>query len=575
MGNANIKAILIIIACAGMMLGCASTGEQKETKAGSPVMGFQTIQQFFESESKKSAKQAGPSTLPVSVSQALLPAEPLQHVPAAPKKVEARFDVEVNNVGARAFFISLIKDTPYNMVVHPEVKGNITLNLKDVTIADVMQTVYEVYGYEYESSSRGFIVYPNKLQSKIFKVDYLNVVRQGQSATRVSSGQLTQGSRSSSDSESNTKTESKSSTVLAASDIKTTSTLDFWTELQVAAESIIGAGEGKSVVVSPQSGLIVVRALPADLRKVEQFLRSTEGIMQRQVIIEAKVLEVELSDGYQQGINWAHLSDSGNVLSGQTGGGSLLKNDQSIIANSIGNLDPANFSQIAGNVASAFGGMFSLAVNSGNFTAFFEFLKTQGNLQVLSSPRVSTVNNQKAVIKVGSDEFFVTGISTTTTTGTSTTTTPEVTLTPFFSGISLDVTPQIDADGSIILHIHPTISEVNDQEKTIRIAGDVLDLPLAFSEVRESDSVVRAKNGQIVVIGGLMKNKTVEQESATPVISSIPFLGEMFKHKKDISIKSELVILLRPVVVDHDDVWGNVISESSQRVNQMYHGYGR
>ncbi len=121
--------------------------------------------------------------------------------------------------------------------------------------------------------------------------------------------------------------------------------------------------------------------------------------------------------------------------------------------------------QLAGSAVSAFGGMFSVAVKTGSFAAFFEFLETQGNMQILSSPRVSTVNNQKAVIKVGSDEFFVTDISTTTTSGVATTTTPDITLTPFFSGISLDVTPQIDDKGDIILHVHPTISKVVDQEK--------------------------------------------------------------------------------------------------------------
>lgn len=558
-----------------LLYACATTpGNHVDTNT-SANKGFQTIQEFLESESRKTQGKDAAAQLPDSVTQALLPVNSYNVPVAIPKKIESRFDIEVNRVNARAFFMSLIKDTPYNMVVHPEVKGKITLSLKDVTIAEVMQTVYEVYGYEYEQVARNYIVHPNKLQSRIFKVDYLNITREGESSTRVSSGQLTQGSNSTSNDNKNTKTESKSSTVRAASNIKTTSSLDFWSELKVATESLIGTGEGKSVVVSPQSGLVVVRAYPSDLRKVEKFLKSTEGIMQRQVIIEAKVLEVELSDGYQQGINWANLSDSGNTLSGQTGGGGLINNGQSIIAENVGNLDPSSFAQVAGNVTSAFGGMFSLAINSGNFTAFFEFLKTQGNLQVLSSPRVSTVNNQKAVIKVGSDEFFVTGVTNTTTTGTSTTTSPEVTLTPFFSGISLDVTPQIDGDGSIILHIHPTISEVNDQEKIIRIGSDVLDLPLAFSEVRESDSVVRAKNGQIIVIGGLMKNKKVEKEAATPVFSSIPFLGEMFKHKKDINIKSELVILLRPVVVDHDDVWKNVIGDSSNRVKQMYQGYGR
>ena len=316
-----------------------------------------------------------------------------------------------------------------------------------------------------------------------------------------------------------------------------------------------------------------MRALPSELRKVAQYLGSAESVMQRQVIIEAKIIEVELNDSYRQGINWASLSNSGKVLTGQTGGGTLLSDGVSEIAGQTGVLNPNAFSQINNTATSAFGGMFTLAINTGNFRAFFELLETQGNLQVLSSPRVSTLNNQKAVIKVGSDEFFVTEISSTTVTGTATATTPQITLTPFFSGIALDVTPQISESGDVILHIHPSISEVTDQKKTITIANQVQELPLAFSSVRESDSVVRAKNGQIIVIGGLMKNKLVERESATPFLSKIPFLGYLFKHISEVQVKSELVILLRPIVVDNDEAWSQSIRNSSDQVKQIYHDY--
>ncbi|MDA3868516.1 MAG: pilus (MSHA type) biogenesis protein MshL [Gammaproteobacteria bacterium] len=511
---------------------------------------------------------------PTSVTDALLPTSTTNLPAGAIEKIEPRFDVSVNRANARSFFISLVKGTPYNIVVHPEVTGKITLNLQDVTIPEVMEMAYNTYGYEYEKISSGFIVHPNKIQSKIFKMNYLNVTREGQSATRISSGQSTENSNSSSTGSSGSTRQTSSQSILAASSIKTESKLDFWGEIEAAIGGIIGSDEGKSVIISPQSGLIIIRAYPSELRKAQDFLQSAEIIMQRQVILEAKIIEVELKDGYQQGINWSSLSDSGNTLIGQTGGGTLLQDGTSIIGGSTGNLDPSNYAQIAGNAASAFGGMFTLAVKSGNFAAFFEFLETQGNMQVLSSPRVSTINNQKAVIKVGSDEFFLTDISTTTTTGVTTTTTPDITLTPFFSGISLDVTPQIDENGSIILHIHPTISDVVDQTKVFTIADDqTLSLPLAFSQVRESDSIVYAKNGEIVVIGGLMTNKLIEEESGTPFLSSIPILGNLFKHASQEEVKSELVILLKPIVIDNADSWTSVIGESSNRVKQLYHEY--
>lgn len=186
------------------------------------------------------------------------------------------------------------------------------------------------------------------------------------------------------------------------------------------------------------------------------------------------------------------------------------------------------------------------------------------------APRVSTVNNQKAVIKVGSDEFFVTEISSdTTTTASGTTSNPELTLTPFFSGIALDVTPQISEDGQVILHIHPSISEITDQLKVITLGGEAFELPLALSTVRESDSVVKARNGQVVVIGGLMKNTTSDESGGVPGVRDIPFLGEAFKQKRKLNRRSELVILLRPIVVENNKVWSNYIQQSADRVKRL------
>jgi len=571
--NMRKKIIVVcsLVLAASFFSGCSTLVESKqisgnEGNSDSSVLG--NIQKTFDEAVAPNKKHK----IPDEVMGALLPNADIDISGGSLKSDEQRFNLAVNRADAKSFFVSLVKDTPYNMMVHPEVKGKITLNLKNVTINEVMQMVYDVYGYEYDQTPSGFMVRPNKIQSKIFEINYLNITRSGHSETRVSSGQPTEKSSSSSGNTSSI-TRSTSQSILAGSNIKTNSHVDFWSEIESAVLTIIGEGLGRSVVVSPQSGLVVVKAYPDELRKVQRYLDTAEKIMQRQVILEAKIIEVELKDGYQQGINWASLDNSGEVLSGQTGGGSLLENGISEIAGNVGNLDPSNYIQLFGNAVSAFGGMFTLAVNSGDFTAFFEFLKTQGNLQVLSSPRIATVNNQKAVIKVGSDEFFVTDVSSTTTSGVTTTTTPDVTLTPFFSGIALDVTPQIDINGKIILHIHPTISEVVDQEKTIDITSQVLTLPLAFSQVRESDSIVSANNGQIVVIGGLMKNKIVQTESSTPIISSLPYLGELFKHKKEKKLKSELVILLRPLVLENGDEWTRIINGSSGRVRDIYQNY--
>ena len=217
----------------------------------------------------------------------------------------------------------------------------------------------------------------------------------------------------------------------------------------------------------------------------------------------------------------------------------------------------------------AFGGVFSMAMNIGNFQGFVEMLESQGDVQVLSSPRISTINNQKAVIKVGSDEFFVTDLSSDTNSGSTTTTSTDITLTPFFSGIALDVTPQIDTNNQITLHVHPTVSEVIDQTKELNVFGNEQSIPVAYSTVRESDSVIHATSGQLVVIGGLMKENSSVDEAGVPFLSKIPGLGALFKHNRSSSHKQELVILLRPQVISNPADWTNNLESAQQRMQKI------
>jgi MSHA biogenesis protein MshL len=364
---------------------------------------------------------------------------------------------------------------------------------------------------------------------------------------------------------------SRSSSTISGSQIDTESNADFWTELRAAIQGLVGSEGNRKVIVQPQASVVVVVAMPDELRMVEAYLDTIQNNLQRQVVIEAKIIEVSLADGFQSGINWAALGESSSgksILVGQSGGGSIFTKGVSESAGNSGNLTPGQGLPNALD-SSVFGGVFSLAVNFNDFQAFVEMLETQGDVQVLSSPRISTVSNQKAVIKVGSDEFFVTDISSDTTTGTTTNSTSDITLTPFFSGIALDVTPQIDPTGQITLHIHPTVSEVVDQNKQINVFGVNQTIPVAFSTVRESDSVVHARSGQLVVIGGLMQEKTTKDEAGIPVLSKIPGLGALFRHTKSVSRKSELVILLRPQVITSSADWEATIEASRQRLDRL------
>jgi MSHA biogenesis protein MshL len=321
--------------------------------------------------------------------------------------------------------------------------------------------------------------------------------------------------------------------------------------------------------VNAQSGVIFARGMPEELRAVGDFLARIHNAAQRQVVLEAKIIEVTLNDGFQSGVNWAAVADnsSGDVFTGgQLSGG-----------NSITGTEPRGGSPVTvgpGNPITEFasetiGGAFALAFDVGDFNSFVELLETQGETRVLSSPRVATLNNQKAVIKAGTDEFFVTDISSNTVTGTAATTSRDVTLTPFFSGIALDVTPQISAAGDVILHIHPTVSEVTDQTKALTVSGQTDELPLAFSEIRESDSIVKARSGQIIAIGGLMRNTSRRQDFSTPVLGRIPGLRHLFGSTREVETKTELIILLRPIVVDDDGDWSRIIQPAANRLGAL------
>lgn len=520
--------------------------------------------------------------LPPEVGEALLPpihgSLPGEPALGDPVVGEPRFDLAVRDAPAPEFFMNLVQDTQYDMVVHPAVEGKISLTLKDATIPEILDAVRQVYGYDFRSTPKGFFVRPARLQSRSFQVNYPHLQRTGHSQTRVSSGQLSEqfsesGERSQSGTAATTGGDRRQ--LIESSQVETSSEMDLWQELASSLRAIVGTQEGRVVVISPQAGIVTVRGMPAELRQAEAFLNRAQANLRRQVILEAKILEVELADAFRAGINWSGLIDWGgkSILGAQTGGATLLGNAAaSDIAGNTGFLDPDILSPVSNTDTSAFGGLFSLALDLNDFTAFIELLETQGDVRVLSSPRISTVNNQKAVIKVGSDEFFVTDVSSTTvTTASAPVTTPQIELTPFFSGIALDVMPQIDESGEVVLHVHPSVSEVVDQTKVVEVGGETQTLPLAFSTIRESDSIVRARSGQVIVIGGLMQDLTTDRRAAFPLLGKIPYLGLLFRQTREISNKSELVILLRPTVVG-EGTWTREIRNVAKRFEES--GYG-
>ncbi len=517
------------------------------------------------------------------VGRALLPPLTVEMPKVDGRPIEPRFDLAVNNAPAGQVFMAIVSGTRYSMVVHPGVKDQISVNLRDVTVFEAMDTIREVYGYEYKVQGNRILVEPLGMQTRVYQVNYLMSQRKGKTEVRVTSGAISDSSNTGSTAQpGSTSGTGASTTAHESSRISTTSNNDFWAEIDAALRAIVGKEGGRNVVMSPQAGVIVVRALPSELRGVAEFLKTMQVVIERQVMLEAKIIEVQLSDSHQTGVNWAAFSQGLNsrLAGGVLGPGGILTPSGTVSAFTSRNLDgtvstssllssnPASPGAIAAGIGTP-GTLFGLAFQTSNFAALISFLETQGNLQVLSSPRIATLNNQKAVLKVGTDEFFVTNITTNTTNiGTSSTQSPTITVAPFFSGVALDVTPQIDENNQIILHIHPSVSSVIEKTKTIDLgtAGNFR-LPLASSTISESDTIVRVSNTNIVAIGGLMKETTTRDSSGVPVLGTLPVVGNLFSSKSRSVTKSELVILLKPTVIENDATWRQDILDTKERID--------
>ncbi len=549
---------LCLISAAVLTAGCTSYRHPE------PVQAKDALRHAMTEQNKGGAL----TSVPKSVQSELLQ---LNRPPQAISMPEPRLRIAAHDVDAVEFFGSLFKGSRYSVAVHPGVAGQISVELKDVTLTEVLAVVGDMYGFDVQRKGNVFHVYPAGLRTETIPVNYLMMSRRGLSRTSVSTGGVTandnngnsnsfdnaNGSNNNSTSNSNRSSNGSSNSDSNGTRIETDTNSDYWTDLRDTLQTLIGSGDGRAVITSPQAGLVTIRAYPKELKAVREFLNQSESHLKRQVVLEARILEVALNEGYEQGVDWSGLSASWDGNKGITGGGSAA---------------PSQLPTTPNQIFSALGGGAGFKISDGNFNVAVNLLKTQGDVNTLSSPRVTATNNQKAVIKVGTDEYFVTNASTTiTTTSTGTDKTPNVELTPFFSGIALDVTPQIDEEGKVLLHIHPSVIDTEEQQKTIDMgtSGGTLQLPLAKSSIRESDTVVQANNGDIIVIGGLMKTDKQEIVSKVPLLGDIPWVGEAFTNRRESTKKVELVILLKPTVVEKD-TWQNELQRSSELLDKWY-----
>jgi MSHA biogenesis protein MshL len=512
-----------------------------------------------------------PNSVDEALNQAMLPPLQLDPPESVKRADEPRFDLAVSNAPAAQVFMAVVSGTPYSMLVAPEVSGTVTVNLKNVTLYEVLETLRELYGYEFKIQGTRIYIQPNTLQTRIFQINYLAGKRQGQSDVRVTSGSISSQSNSSTSGQPTTSTppgSSSTSNTVPSSQVVTSLDSNFWGDLTSALTSIVGSADGRAVIVNPGSGVVLVKAFPTDIRAVENYLRMTQVIVERQVMLEAKILEVALSEEFQAGINWSWFGGRNHRFSaGSVNPGASLTTSGALETRGVTMLPGREGAAVATDIGQ---GLFGLAFQAASFASLLNFLESQGTVQVLSSPRIATLNNQKAVLKVGTDEFFVTNVSSTvTSTGNSNVTTPTITLQPFFSGIALDVTPQIDGENGIVLHVHPSISNVTENQKIINLGSlGTYTLPLASSTVNETDSIVRVQDSNIVAIGGLMKQEQSASGTGLPGASSASGFGWLFGSKDSYLRKSELVILIKPTIIRNASSWKDDLADVETRVRQ-------
>ncbi|MBF0099213.1 MAG: pilus (MSHA type) biogenesis protein MshL, partial [Magnetococcales bacterium] len=574
-----------------------------------------------------------------------------------PRWMPQRIAVQVVRMPAREFFESLVSHDPdFNMVVHPEVTELISVDLKNVTIDEVVALVCEMHQLDCQpfatggrERGRGYKIYPWQLSTRTYAVDFLSVVRDGHSQTTVATGNKQDLTATRTSMRDQTRTTMVVPSTPGSS-MRTEYKSDFWSDLENSIIAILQLGlvvsqvteetdengktnkkvirerkglakqykretaitvkpkkilieesknsiaaskkaadeaasaeseheaellpSEKGVVVNRQAGLITVRAYPREHREINHFLQQLRQRSHRQVILEAKILEVTLNDGAQFGIDWLAVNrglggrTSFNYSGATVGGITSSSGDPGPLAN-LGMMltHPAGVDQ-----------PINLALKAHDFVGLVHLLQQQGKVQVLSSPRVATVNNQKAVIKVGSDEYFITGMQpggvyyNTTNSEKNYVSPPILSMESMFTGISLDVTPQVSDTDVITLHIHPLVTEVQDKTKSFLLDDKPQSLPMAYMQTREADSIIRVRNGELAVIGGLMKNRTMQREERLPVLGQLPVVGRLFGRDETWQEKSELVILLRPVVVEEGRDWQEQVERNMERLSMRWQG---
>jgi general secretion pathway protein D len=506
-------------------------------------------------------------------------------------KVET-YSVVVTNLPARDILFALARDAKVNIDIHPGVQGEVTLNAINQTLPQILDRIAKQVDMRYELDNGNLIVMPDTPFLRTYKIDYVNMSRDSDGGisnmTQVGGGATgaPAAGAAGNNSQLSIKNSSKNhfwetlvknitdllretdkilpegSSETVVEQANSTSTTGIGTqpasgkksvkpgiENSPNAATIEGEGvtvtrrntfrEAASVISNPESGIITVRATSKQHEKVQDFISQVLRNARRQVLIEATIAEVRLSNSYQQGIDWSRLRSGNKGFEVKQAGSPGLNSTNTGSMFLLNYLNPTS--------------------KLGSLSASVSLLESFGDVKVLSSPKISVMNNQTAMLRVVDNLVYFTIKADTITNQTTSTTTYTTTAVTVPTGFTMSVTPQINDSDTVLLNLRPSISRligyVNDPNPALAAAGVTSRIPQL--QTREMESVLKIDNNQIAVLGGLMQDEINNQSDAIPGLGDVPLAGNLFKSRNDTKSKTELVIFLRPIVIKDSSINGD------------------
>jgi MSHA type pilus biogenesis protein MshL len=463
--------------------------------------------------------------------------------------------------------LALSRESDLNIVINPELTGKVTIDLKRVTLKEALNAILTPLGWTYQIDGNLIKILRPQMETRFFTLNYIATKRSGKREIYASTGGGL--STSAAIGQQSNVSIGGSNARTGYSDLVSVDDMDLWKEIQRGLETLIFGSieekeqeaapekekanwtrvdeKGKKLIINKSTGIIIVTDYSTNLNRIASYLETVEGSSQRQVTIQAKIVEVVLSDEHKEGINWQvieSLPRSLNLSWGLTdkAGTTGFPGGVTGITSGTGTGTGTTGSTISTPgifKVKPFGGIFSIGTIGSEIALsdIMQAIAQQGDVKILSSPTISTLNNQKAIIRVGNqDVFFITGAV-----ATQTTVTQIIQPMTIDIGIILDVTPQIAEDGTIIMNIHPSITEKTGD----KISPDgKTTFPLM--SVRETDTTARVRDGQTIIIAGLMQEKKDVTYIGVPVLQSFPLLGGLFRYKTETKRNAELVIMITP-----------------------------